>query len=215
MSTSAAHENDAGQLALRAAARDHGVSIGRDRFFFVRHGRTPGNIGGLYQHPDIPLATEGFVDADSAAKVLRDHAFDLIYASDMARAWLTAGRVADLTGRPVWLRRCLRERYFGDFIGTPSAGLDWRVNPPNGETMHGFIERTLTGVAELLANNGPMPLLVSHGGVLRVLTGALDVALPHELTTNGLPLAFERKGKDWSVTPLMQPAPVEQKLGAA
>jgi len=215
MSTSAAHENDAGQLALRAAARDHGVSIGRDRFFFVRHGRTPGNIGGLYQHPDIPLATEGFVDADIAAKVLRDHAFDLIYASDMARAWLTAGRVADLTGRPVWLRRCLRERYFGDFIGTSSAGLDWRVNPPNGETMHGFIERTLTGVAELLANNGPMPLLVSHGGVLRVLTGALDVALPHELTTNGLPLAFERKGKDWSVTPLMQPAPVEQKLGAA
>lgn len=214
MSTTAAHENDAGQLALRAAARDHGVSIARDRFLFVRHGRTPGNIGRVYQHPDIPLAPEGFVDADIAAKVLRDHAFDLIYASDMARAWLTAGRVADLTGRPVWLRRCLRERYFGDFIGTPSEGLDWRVSPPNGETMHGFIERTLIGVAELLGN-GPMPLLVSHGGVLRVLAGALDVELPHELTTNGLPLAFERKGSAWAVTPLMQPAPVEQKLGAA
>lgn len=214
MSTTAAHENDAGQLALRAAARDHGINVARDQFLFVRHGRTPGNIGRVYQHPDIPLATEGFVDADIAAKVLRAHAFDLIYASDMARAWLTAGRVADLTGRPVWLRRCLRERYFGDFIGMPSEGLDWRVSPPNGETMHGFIERTLTGVAELLID-GPMPLLVSHGGVLRVLAGALDVELPHELTANGLPLAFSRKGSAWAVTPLMQPAPVEQKLGGA
>lgn len=214
MSTTAAHENDAGQLALRAAARDHGVAISRDSFLFLRHGRTPGNIGRIYQHPDLPLATEGFVDADTAAKVLCEHAFDLIYASDMARAWLTAGRVADLTGRPVWLRRCLRERYFGDFIGTPSEGLDWRIHPPNGETMHGFIERTLTGVTELLSD-GPMPLLVSHGGVLRVLTGALDIELPVELTANGLPLAFERKGNGWAVTPLMQPAPIEQKLGVA
>ena len=34
----------------------------------LRHGRTPGNIGRVYQHPDIPLATEGFADADIAAK---------------------------------------------------------------------------------------------------------------------------------------------------
>jgi hypothetical protein len=80
--------------------------------------------------------------------------------------------------------------------------------------MHGFIERPLTGVAELLGD-GPMPLLVSHGGVLRVLTGALDVELPHELTANGLPLAFERRGSAWAVTPLMQPAPIEQRLGVA
>jgi broad specificity phosphatase PhoE len=214
MSTSAAHENNDGQLALHAASRDHGVSIVRDRFLFLRHGRTPGNIGRIYQHPDIPLAAEGFGDADIAGKALCDHAFDLIYCSDMARAWLTAGRVADCTGRPVWVRRCLRERYFGDFIGTPSVGLDWRVSPPNGETMHGFIERTLTGVTELLVE-GPMPLLVSHGGVLRVLAGALDITLPHEWTVNGLPLAFERKANAWTVTPLIEPAPIEQQLGAA
>lgn len=215
MSTTAAHENDAGQLALRAVARDHGVAIGCERFLFLRHGRTPGNIGRIYQHPDLPLATEGFGDADIAAKVLCDHAFDVIYASDMARAWLTAGRVADCTGRPVWLRRCLRERYFGDFIGTPSEGLDWRVSPPNGETMQGFVERTLGGIAEILAEERPVPLLVSHGGVLRVLTGALNLELPHEFTANALPLAFERKGDAWTVTPLMQPAPIEHELGAA
>src|SRR4029453_5831539 len=93
----------------------------------------------------------------------------------------------------------------GDLIGTSSEGLDWRINPPNGETMIGFVERTLGGVAEVLVP-GPMPLLISHGGVLRVLCGALDIDLPVELTANALRLAFERGNPGWHVAPLVQPA---------
>lgn len=215
MSTTASLENNAGQVALRAAARAAGLAAGRDRFLFLRHGRTAGNMGRIYQHPDIPLCEEGFCDADDAARALREIAFDHIYASDMARAWLTAGRVAAVTGKSVAVRRALRERYFGNLIGTSSEGLDWRVDPPNGETMAGFIERTLTGIAELLSP-GPLPLLISHGGVLRVLCGALDVELPVELTANALPLAFERDGGNrWGITPLMQPAAVPQAAGVA
>ena len=132
----------------------------------------------------------------------------------MARAWLTAGRVAAVTGKPVAVRRALRERYFGDFIGTSSEGLDWRVDPPNGETMMEFVDRTVRGIADMLVP-GPMPLLVSHGGVLRVLCGALDVELPVELTANALPLAFERNAGTWRAIPLMQPAPVAQAVGVA
>jgi probable phosphoglycerate mutase len=214
MSTTAALENNAGQLALRAAARAAGLIVGRDRFLFLRHGRTAGNMGRIYQHPDIPLCEEGFCDADDAARGLVDVAFDHIYASDMARAWLTAGRVAAVTGKPVAVRRALRERYFGDFIGTSSEGLDWRVDPPNGETMTGFIDRTVRGIADMLVP-GPMPLLVSHGGVLRVLCGALDVELPVELTANALPLAFERANGCWHAIPLMQPAVAAQPAGVA
>ncbi|MBL8673621.1 MAG: histidine phosphatase family protein, partial [Rhodospirillales bacterium] len=140
--------------------------------------------------------------------------FDHIFASDMARAWLTAGRVADVTGRPVRLCRALRERYFGDFIGTSSVGLDWRIDPPNGETMLGFIERTARGVESLLAP-GPAPLLVSHGGVLRVLAGALDVELDETMTANGAPLEFTRDGARWRVKLLAMPLLVSQQLGAA
>jgi broad specificity phosphatase PhoE len=214
MSTTAALENNAGQLALRAAARAAGLMVGRDRFLFLRHGRTAGNMGRVYQHPDIPLCEEGFCDADDAARALQDVAFDHIYASDMARAWLTAGRVAAVTGKPVAVRRALRERYFGDFIGTSSEGLDWRVDPPNGETMMAFVDRTLKGVAELVVS-GPMPLLISHGGVLRVLCGALDIELPVELTANALPLAFERSNPGWRVVPLAQPASAPQAAGVA
>ena len=214
MSTTSALENNAGQLALRAAAHAADLTVRRDRFLFLRHGRTAGNMGRIYQHPDIPLCDEGFCDADDAARALKDVAFDHIYASDMARAWLTAGRVACATGKPVLARRDLRERYFGDFIGTSSEGLDWRVDPPNGETMMEFIARTLKGVAEMLVP-GPMPLLISHGGVLRVLCGALDIELPVELTANALPLAFERVKPGWRVVPLVQPAVQPQGLGVA
>lgn len=202
MSTTAARENDAGQRALRAAARATGLAVGRPSFLFLRHGRTAGNLSRTFQHPDLPLCAEGYADADLAARCLRDVEFDHIYASDMARAWLTAGRVAAATGKPVRVWRALRERYFGDFIGTSSEGLDWRVDPPNGEPMHAFVERTLRGVAELLGP-GPRPLLVSHGGVLRVLCGALDVDLTVELTANALPLVFEQRGDRWHASPLL------------
>lgn len=202
MSTTATLENDAGQLALRTAARATGLRIGRDRFLFLRHGRTAGNVNRVFQHPDVSLCDEGFGDANLAAGGLSDIAFDHIYASDMARAWLTAGRVAAATGRSVTVRRALRERNFGDLIGTSSEGMDWRINPPNGETMVEFVERTLRGVAELLVP-GLIPLLISHGGVLRVLCGALDIDLSVELTANALPLAFERNAGSWRLTTLM------------
>ena len=213
MSLNSTTEDTAGREALIAAAVKLGFKPRCTKFLFLRHGRTAGNIGRIYQHPDIPLATEGFVDADLAAEALRDVEFDRIYASDMARAWLTAGRVAVSTGRPVQVCKALRERYFGDFIGTSSLGLDWRVDPPNGETMLGFVERTLRGIEEIL-DHRELSLLVSHGGVLRVLSGALDIDLPVTHTVNALPMEIECRAGKWHATPMM-PLPEVQELGAA
>jgi broad specificity phosphatase PhoE len=106
------------------------------------------------------------------------------------------------TGKPVVVRRALRERHFDDFIGTNCERLDSRIHPPSGETMMGFIDRSLTGVAEMLVP-GAMPLLISHGGVLRVLCGALDVDLSVELTANALPPALERSNPGWRVVPFV------------
>ena len=39
----------------------------------------------------------------------------------------------------------LRERWFGDLVGTPSHDHDWREDPPNGETLHAFVTRTQAG----------------------------------------------------------------------
>jgi probable phosphoglycerate mutase len=192
-----------GLRALAAAAGAFPLAADTGAFLFLRHGRTMGNIKRVYQHPDDPLSPEGFADADRAAAILTRQSFDRIAASDMARAWLTSGRVATATGRPVTAVAGLRERYFGALIGTPSAGLDWRAAPPGGESLEAFVSRAAAGVNTALAGAGSgRTLLVSHGGVLQVLAGMLGLSLAPELTHNALPLSFRRDGPGWTLSPL-------------
>ena len=188
-----------GLRALVAAASAFRLRPNIDRFLFLRHGRTAGNIGRVYQHPDDPLAPEGFADAERAAGILARQDFTHIAASDMARAWLTSGRVAAATGKPVVAVPGLRERFFGDWIGMPSAGLDWRADPPNGETLGQFVVRAAGGLDAALARAPGETLIVSHGGVLQVAAGMLGLALSPDLTRNALPLAFRRVGGNWTV----------------
>ncbi len=195
VAASAADADPGGLRALADAAAALRLEPAADGFLFLRHGRTLGNIRQVYQHPDDPLAPEGFADADRAARILAGADFARIVASDMARAWLTTGRVAAVTGRPVVASHRLRERHFGSLIGTPSIGLDWRSDPPGGETLADFVTRAASGFGEALAAGRDVPLLVSHGGVLRVVAGILGVELGSHLTRNAVPLAF-RRGKD-------------------
>ncbi|MCC7426907.1 MAG: histidine phosphatase family protein [Alphaproteobacteria bacterium] len=190
--------------ALETLAATHRFEPGLDTFLFLRHGRTLGNIRRVFQHPDDPLAPEGHGDAASAADLLAAESFSHIVASDMSRAWQTAGRVAARTGRPVHAAPALRERHFGDWIGTPSHELDWRASPPGGETLAGFIERSVRGLREALAT-GQAPLLVAHGGTLHVLCGVLGARLDAALAGNAVPLRVRRAGQGWAVTALVAP----------
>ncbi|MBM3525860.1 MAG: histidine phosphatase family protein, partial [Alphaproteobacteria bacterium] len=146
--------------ALAALAAANGFKPQAGTFLFLRHGRTLGNIRRVFQHPDDPLAPEGHDDAARAADLLAAASFTHIVASDMSRAWQTAGRVAARTRRPVHAAPGLRERYFGEWIGMPTHELDWRASPPGGETLAGFVARAARGLREALAS-GPMPLLVA------------------------------------------------------
>ena len=161
---------------------------------FPREGEVPGEAGGWGRSHSVAASTAS-------------------WGKKLVVAFALSACIAAATGKPVHICKGLRERYVGDFIGTSSVGLDWRIDPPNGETMVGFIERTIRGVDEIL-DEGGLSLLVSHGGVLRVLCGALDKELPVELTQNGLPLLFECNTGTWTVTSLVEPRIIEQ-LGAA
>lgn len=191
-----------GLRALAVAAGSFRLDPAVDSFMFLRHGRTAGNIRRVYQHPDDPLAPEGFADADHASKILSHRRFAQIAASDMARAWLTSGRVAAATGKPVIAVPGLRERFFGGWIGKSSTDLDWRAEPPNGETLPAFVARAADGINAALALRPGEILLVSHGGVLQVVAGMLGIRLAPELTRNALPLSFTRAGAGWLVEPL-------------
>lgn len=161
------------------------------RFIFLRHGETEGNAQRIYQPPDIPLNPTGQAQARRAAEYLREHPIERILASDMRRAWETAQAAAEMVGAPVIPEPRLRERWFGDLVGTPSMDLDWRNEPPNGESLQEFVLRTQAGVYDALDTDAST-LLVAHGGSLYVLVFSLGADLLERHIANATPLLFER-----------------------
>jgi len=182
------------------------------RFLFLRHGTTAGNVDKIYQGFDQPLNELGHAQArEAAALLVARGGIERIVASDMDRAWQTAGIVGAALGLPVSAEIRLRERWFGDLVGTSSARLDWSHDPPNGDRMVDFIARTREGLLAAL-DTDRSTLVVAHGGTLNVLAGSLRVALQAAHMHNASPLDFQRDGEVWRVTPLGAP-PKGELLG--
>jgi probable phosphoglycerate mutase len=174
-----------------------------DSFIFVRHGETDGNHKRIFQPADIPLNARGLAQAEAAAAALAGAGLERIVSSTMKRAWTTA----EIIGKPHGLAPIeetgLRERWFGDLVGTPSHDHDWRDDPPNGETLSQFVTRTQAGIARGLIGAGKSSTaLVAHGGVLYVLAPSLGLDLETRMLANATPMRFDRVGKGWRVTML-------------
>jgi glucosyl-3-phosphoglycerate phosphatase len=188
-----------GADAVFDAARTTGLAPRVGLFLFCRHGQTAGNAGRIYQHPQDPLDAEGHAQAARAAALIASGPqVSRLLASDMARAWLTAGHVATRTGLAAKAVPGLRERSFGTLAGSSSAGFDWRIDPPGGESLAAFVQRSIVALSDALTGE-EAPLLVAHGGTLLVLEGALGVALEPALRANAVPLLFRRAGTAWEV----------------
>ena len=181
------------------------------RFLFLRHGETEGNARRVYQPPEIPLNQRGEEQARIAADYLRGHPVARILASDMRRAWQTAQAAAETVGAPVIPEPRLRERWFGDLIGTSSLNLDWRQEPPNGESLSDFVVRTQAGLRDALDTDAST-LLVAHGGSLYVLVFSLGADLLERHIANATPLLFEfeAQANRWRISNI---APVEVTAG--
>jgi len=174
-----------------------------ESFVFLRHGATDGNVTKIYQTFEQELNALGLDQARAAAGALAAYGgIARIVASDMNRAWRTAGIVGEALGLTPTVEIRLRERWFGDLVGTSSANLDWALDPPNGDRLADFIARTRAGFTAAL-DSETSTLIVAHGGNLYVLAAALGVTLEVEHMHNANPLAFRRAGDAWRVTRLL------------
>ena len=182
-------------------ARDAPLSLERDSFIFIRHGETDGNFSKIFQAADQPLNARGLEQARTAAECLVGQRLQKIMASTMRRAWHTAEIVGEPHKLTPLAAEGLRERWFGDLVGTPSADYDWRASPPNGEALAYFVERTQRGLREALAP-GELTVLVAHGGTLYVLAASLGLELDNTAYANATPLLVERAGSGWKATRL-------------
>lgn len=155
------------------------------RIIAIRHGETAWNVDTRIQgHLDIPLNARGRWQVGQLAQALVDERIAAIYASDLARAWETAGHVGRLQQVAVTPEIGLRERGFGEFEGKtfleieaslPEQAHRWRsrdplFTPPGGESLVALRERVLEAASRLAARHpGELIALVGHGGVMDVL----------------------------------------------
>ena len=187
--------------ALNAEAARRPLRPQVDSFLFLRHGETDGNRLHFYQGAEQPLNAAGEAQAREAAGILAGEPVKRIVASDMRRAWQTATIVAAAVGATPVPSTGLRERWFGDFVGTSTADFDWSRHPPNGEDLGDFVARARGALAAALAGSG-RTLVVAHGGVLYVALAALGIPFEATLATNALPLRFVAEAGVWRASPL-------------
>ncbi len=154
------------------------------RLTLLRHGTTTWNDQRLIQGQSDAsrLTSAGRDEIRAVLSDLRERDPDLIVASDLTRAWESARIVADALGVELVRDARLRERNFGTYEGRPLDDLgpelsgvdhgrviDVDARPPLGESLADMRAR-LAPVLEDLHRRAPVrPLLVTHGGAIRVL----------------------------------------------
>jgi len=153
------------------------------RLLLARHGETEWNVLGRMQgHTDIPLNETGRAQARALAASVAGTGIAAIVTSDLARARETGEIVAAILGLGVpLLEPALRERRFGVFEGLtrdecaaqhPEAWQAWQARtggPPGCEPRELAIARVAEALARLAAVEGGPLLVVSHGGVMRLV----------------------------------------------
>lgn len=150
--------------------------------WIVRHGESTWNVRDLVQGqaPGPVLTRRGRQEARAAGRALEGKPVSAVIASDLERAVQTALPIAGQLGRPLRTAPQLRERHLGDAQGLPVGLLtsarsgiangrvvDPDASPTGGESIRRFYERVTSFVAGLAEETEPV--LVTHGGVVRVL----------------------------------------------
>jgi alpha-ribazole phosphatase len=165
------------------------------RLDLLRHGETELG-GGLRGSLDDALTEKGW--AQMRAAVVEQGPWDRLVSSPLQRCARFAEELGAQLSLPVQLDKELQELHFGAWEGQSAAalmetdaealGLFWAdpysFTPPEGEPVVDFSTRVLAAVERLQATYaGERVLLISHGGVMRLLL-AQARGLPREQLLN-------------------------------
>lgn len=165
------------------------------RLDLLRHGETELG-GGLRGSLDDALTDTGWAQMRGA--VIEQGPWDRLVSSPLQRCARFANELGAQLGLPVQLEKDLQELHFGAWEGQSALALmetdaealgqfwadPYSFTPPQGEPVVDFSARVLAAVARLhTAYAGERVLLISHGGVMRLLL-AQARGLPREQLLN-------------------------------
>ncbi len=162
--------------------------------YLLRHGQSEWNILNKVQGQEDTLLTEkGIKQANKAAERLKNEGIDMVYSSDLKRAYNTAEIVGNKLNLEVNKLDAIREIHFGIWQGLDLNTIKndheedyklWRTEPhklniKNAENLQTLQKRVLGDVQTLVAENpNKKILLVSHGAAIKALIlGILDIDL--------------------------------------
>lgn len=158
----------------------------------LRHGET--EQGGLRGSLDDALTDQGWAQMRSA--VAGAGPWQVLVSSPLQRCARFADELGAHLNLPVCRVPALQELHFGDWEGRSAAqimqdqadalGQFWAdpyaFTPPNGEPVHAFAARVLAAVEGLHQQHaGKRVLLVTHGGVMRLLLARARGLPRHQL----------------------------------
>ncbi|MDQ3569647.1 MAG: histidine phosphatase family protein [Actinomycetota bacterium] len=167
------------------------------RLLLLRHGQSRWNAENRWQGwADPPLSDLGEAQAVGLASRLAATAMDGtplagVVSSDLERARRTATIVGERLGLGVDVDTALRERDVGSWSGLTTAEIErrwpeelaaWRVGglaaPPGGECDDAMAERVLRALGRLVARTETALLVVTHGGLIRLVHRRLGLEPP-------------------------------------
>ncbi|ASG63874.1 alpha-ribazole phosphatase [Kluyvera genomosp. 3] len=158
------------------------------KLWLVRHGETEANVAGLYSgHAPTPLTAKGQQQAQRLGEMLRQVPFDHALCSGLERTQHTARLLLGERNIPLTANPLLNEMFFGDWEMRHHRDLqvedkenyaawcaDWQhAAPTNGEGFPDFSRRVADFANELAHYPYQNLLIVSHQGVLSLLTARL------------------------------------------
>ena len=168
----------------------------------IRHGETDWNVLGKYTgQTDIPLNPTGEEQARETAKLLESSPPDVIFSSDLIRAFHTAEIISDHLSVPVYKDKRLREIHQGEWEGLhhdkirslyEDKWLERKKNPltaaaPGGETIGDVIERVSEFLNEKSFDSKYRDIAIVAHGIILSLIKIISNDLPVERVWNLIP----------------------------
>lgn len=166
-------------------------NLSKTKLILIRHGQSMANLNGIFAgHTDMPLSDDGLKQAKITAEYLKNEKINIIYSSDLSRAYDTALEIAAYHSCPIIKEPRLREMYGGVWEGKtyseisilfPDVYSTWENNIglvalPEGENTSLLQKRIYECIKSIAENNiGKTVCIVTHAMAMRafcaVITG--------------------------------------------
>lgn len=158
--------------------------------YFVRHGESQGNAARLFLgHTNLDLTQKGHQQAECTAEYLNDINADVIYSSDLLRAYNTAKHAAEKRGMTIVTNKNLREIYAGKWENRLFSDIEveyaqsyhiWRndvgnARPDDGESVAELQKRIVDEVTKIAIENiGRTVFIFTHATPIRTFKAFCD-----------------------------------------